>query len=134
MLRYDPLGVHENALGSSRYKLTINVSKDNPVDVLESEDNSELFATLRESYRLIVKKHWPMVTEWLDVLMKADHGAGEQRTEYDRLLKLVIDLKRGVADAKIKSEDLGVNMETMYGKTTRTSCSLLPRLFYYHSL
>ncbi|KAF9360801.1 hypothetical protein BGX34_007499, partial [Mortierella sp. NVP85] len=111
MLRYDPLGVHDNALGSTRYKLTINVSKDNPVDVMESE----LFATLRESYRLIVKKHWPMVTEWLDVLMKADHGAGEQRTEYDRLLKLVIDLKRGVADAKIKSEDLGINMETMYG-------------------
>ncbi|KAG0205642.1 hypothetical protein BGX31_002909, partial [Mortierella sp. GBA43] len=114
ILAYDPLGVHDNALGSTRYKLTIQVNKDNPVDVTETEGNSELYATLRESYRLIVKKHWPIVTEWLDALMKADHG-GEQRAEYDRLLKLAIDLKRGVADAKSKSEDLGINMETMYG-------------------
>jgi hypothetical protein len=117
ILAHDPLGVHDNALGSTRYKLTIQVNKDNPVDVTETEENSELYATLRESYRLIVKKHWPMVTEWLDALMKADHGLGEQRAEYDRLLKLAIDLKRGVADAKSKSEDLGINMETMYGKT-----------------
>ncbi|KAF9933478.1 hypothetical protein FBU30_005319 [Linnemannia zychae] len=113
--QYDPMGVHENALGSSRYKLTINVNKDNPVDVQESEENSEVFTTLRECYRLIVKKHWPKITEWMDVLMKADHEPGEQRAEYDRLLKKVIDLKKCVTDSKGKSEDLGVNMETMYG-------------------
>ncbi|KAG0267612.1 hypothetical protein BG011_002920 [Mortierella polycephala] len=114
-MQHDPLGVFENALGSNRYKLTINVNKDNPVDVEESEENSEVFTTLRECYRLIVKKHWPMVMEWLDVLMKADRESGERRQEYDRLLKLAIDLKKGVADAKSKSEDLGVNMDTMYG-------------------
>ncbi|KAF9150351.1 hypothetical protein BG015_007836 [Linnemannia schmuckeri] len=113
--QYDPMGVHDNALGTNRYKLTINVNKDNPVEVLESEDNAEVFTTLRECYRLIVKKHWPKVTEWMDVLMKADHEPGEQRAEYDRLLKKVIDLKKSVADAKGKSEDLGVNMDTMYG-------------------
>lgn len=121
MLMHDPLGVHDNALGSNRYKLTINVSKDNPVDVTESEDNSELFGTLRECFRLIVKKHWPMVTEWLDIIIKADHGPGEERAEYDRLLKLAIDLKRGMTDARSKSEDLGVNMETMYGKMETTT-------------
>ncbi|KAF9186385.1 hypothetical protein BGZ50_002480 [Haplosporangium sp. Z 11] len=114
-MRHDPLGVFENALGSNRYKLTINVNKDNPVDVEESEENSEVFTTLRECYRLIVKKHWPMVMEWLDVLMKADRESGERRQEYDRLLRSAIDLKKGVADAKSKSEDLGVNMDTMYG-------------------
>lgn len=113
--QYDPMGVHDNALGTNRYKLTINVNKDNPVDVQESEDNAEIFTTLRECFRLIVKKHWPKVTEWMDVLMRADHEPGEQRAEYDRLLKKVIDLKKSVADAKGKSEDLGVNMETMYG-------------------
>ncbi|KAF9898868.1 hypothetical protein EC991_010199, partial [Linnemannia zychae] len=111
----DSLGVYDNALGTNRYKLTINVNKDNPVDVHESEDNAEVFTTLRECYRLIVKKHWPKVSEWMDVLMKADHEPGEQRAEYDRLLKKAIDLKKGVADAKSKSEDLGVNMDTMYG-------------------
>ncbi|KAF9543920.1 hypothetical protein EC957_000371 [Mortierella hygrophila] len=113
--QYDPMGVHDNALGTNRYKLTINVNRDNPVDVQESEDNAEVFTTLRECYRLIVKKHWPKVTEWMDVLMKADHEPGEQRAEYDRLLKKAIDLKKSVTDAKSKSEDLGVNMETMYG-------------------
>ncbi|KAF9428176.1 hypothetical protein BGZ94_003182 [Podila epigama] len=116
ILRHDPVGVYENALGSSRYKLEINVSKDNPVDVTESADNSEVFATLRECYRLIVKKHWPLVMGWLDILMKVDQGpTGEERANYDRILRLVIDLKRDVADAKSKSEDLGVNMDTMYG-------------------
>ncbi|KAG0325574.1 hypothetical protein BGZ99_000457 [Dissophora globulifera] len=113
--RHDPIGVYDNALGSNRYKLTINVSKENPVDVEESDDNSELFITLRECYRLIVKKHWPLVMEWLDVLMKADHESGPQRAEYDRLLRMTIDLKKGIADAKGKCEDLGVNMDTMYG-------------------
>ncbi|KAK3848172.1 MAG: hypothetical protein J3R72DRAFT_430013 [Linnemannia gamsii] len=113
--QYDSMGVHDNALGTNRYKLTINVNKDNPVDVQESEDNAEVFTTLRECYRLIVKKHLPKVTEWMDVLIKADHEPGEQRAEYDQLLKKAIDLKKGVADAKGKSEDLGVNMDTMYG-------------------
>lgn len=113
--QYDTMGIRENALGTNRYKLTINVNKDNPVDVQESEDNAEVFTTLRECYRLVVKKHWPKVTEWMDVLMKADHEPGEQRAEYDRLLKKAIDLKKSVADAKGKSEDLGVNMDTMYG-------------------
>ncbi|KAF9312389.1 hypothetical protein BG003_006324 [Podila horticola] len=113
--RHDPVGVYDNALGSSRYRLEIAVSKDNPVNVAESEDNAEVFATLREGYRLIVKKHWPLVMGWLDVLMKVDQEPGEARAVYDRLLRLVIDLKRDVADAKSKSEDLGVNMDTMYG-------------------
>ncbi|KAF8937109.1 hypothetical protein BGZ58_003247 [Dissophora ornata] len=121
MLRHDPVGVYANALGSNRYKLTINVNKENPVDVMESEENSELFATLRECYRLIVKKHWPLIMGWLDVLMKADHEPGEQRAEYDRLLRLAIDLKKGVTDAKSKSEDLGVNMDTMYGPNEHES-------------
>ncbi|KAG0368110.1 hypothetical protein BGZ54_002633 [Gamsiella multidivaricata] len=121
MLRHDPIGVFDNALGSNRYKLTINVNRENPVDIAETEDNSELFATLRECYQLIVKKHWPIVMEWLDVLMKADHEPGPQRAEYDRLLKMAIDLKKGVADAKSKSEDLGVNMDTMYGPNERDS-------------
>ncbi|KAG0032588.1 hypothetical protein BGZ82_006477 [Podila clonocystis] len=114
--RHDPMGVYDNALGSSRYRLEINVSKDNSVEVAESEDNAEVFATLREGYRLIVKKHWPLVMGWLDVLMKVDQEPGGQgRAVYDRLLRLAIDLKRDVADAKSKSEDLGVNMDTMYG-------------------
>lgn len=114
--RHDPVGVHDMALGSSRYKLTIEVNKENPVDIQESEDNSELFATLRECYRLIVKRHWPLVMDWLDVFMKADRETGSQSVEYDRLLKLAINLKKDVSDAKSKSEDLGINMDTMYGK------------------
>ncbi|KAG0045270.1 hypothetical protein BGZ83_009500 [Gryganskiella cystojenkinii] len=115
LLRHDPVGVHDMALGSNRYKLTIEVNKENPVDVQESEDNSELFATLRECYRLIVKKHWPLVMDWLDAFMKADRETGSQSADYDRLLKLAINLKRDVSDAKSKSEDLGINMDTMYG-------------------
>jgi len=116
LIRHDPMGVYDNALGSNRYKLTIEVNRENPVDVQESEDNSELFATLRECYRLIVKKHWPLVMDWLDAFMKADTEAGVPRAEYDRVLKMAINLKKDVADAKSKSEDLGVNMDTMYGK------------------
>ncbi|KAG0000384.1 hypothetical protein BGZ80_000621 [Entomortierella chlamydospora] len=119
--RHDPIGVYENALGSNRYKLTINVNRDNPVDVTESEDNTELFTTLRECYLLIIKKHLPMVVEWLDVLMKADHEPGEQRLEYDRLLRMAIDFKKNVVDAKSKCEDLGVNMDTMYGPDENNS-------------
>ncbi|KAF9586131.1 hypothetical protein BGW38_009401, partial [Lunasporangiospora selenospora] len=116
ILRHDPLGVHENALGSTRYKLTISLSKSHPVDVAESEDNAELFVTLREGYRLIVKKHWPLVMQWHDVFIKADHDQNTQeRSEYNRLLRLAIELKRNISDAKIKCEDLGVNMDTMYG-------------------
>lgn len=116
LIRHDPMGVYDNALGSNRYKLTIEVNRENPVDVKESEENSELFATLRECYRLIVKKHWPLVMDWLDSFMKVDTEAGVPRAEYDRLLKLAINLKKDVADAKSKSEDLGVNMDTMYGE------------------
>ncbi|KAI8351598.1 hypothetical protein B0O80DRAFT_427805 [Mortierella sp. GBAus27b] len=117
--KYEKAAAEMNEVADSiqeniRNMLTIQVNKDNPVDVTETEENSELYATLCESYPLIVKKDWPIVTEWLDALMKVDHG-GEQRAEYDRLLKLAIDLKRSVADAKSKSEDLGINMETMYG-------------------
>ncbi|KAF9435864.1 hypothetical protein BGZ76_005361 [Entomortierella beljakovae] len=119
--RHDPMGVYENALGSSRYRLTINVSKDNPVDIAESEENTELFVTLRECYRLIVKKHWPIIMGWLDVLMKADYEPGEQGSEYERLLKTAIDLKKIVVDAKSKSEDLGVNIDTMYGPDDQAS-------------
>ncbi|KAF9950840.1 hypothetical protein BGZ70_001205 [Mortierella alpina] len=114
-LQHDPLGVRDNALGSNRYKLTISLDRDNVVDVHESEENAELFATLRECYRLIIKKHWPLVMHWLDVMMKVDQEPGESRAEYDRLLKLAIDLKKGVVEAKAKSEDLGINMDTMYG-------------------
>ncbi|KAG0215947.1 hypothetical protein BGX28_007173 [Mortierella sp. GBA30] len=120
-LRYDPLGVMDNALGSNRYRLTISLGKDNLVDVHESEENAELFMTLRECYRLIIKKHWPMVMEWLDILMKVDQEPGEHRAEYDRLLKLLIDLKKGLTDAKAKSEDLGINMDTMYGPNEHDS-------------
>ncbi|KAF9171162.1 hypothetical protein BGX21_009946 [Mortierella sp. AD011] len=119
--RHDPIGVYENALGSNRYKLTINVNRDNPVDVTESDDNTELFTTLRECYLLIIKKHLPMVVEWLDVIMKADHEPGEQRLEYDRLLRTAIDFKKNVKDAKSKCEDLGVNMDTMYGPDENNS-------------
>ncbi|KAI8351606.1 hypothetical protein B0O80DRAFT_499993 [Mortierella sp. GBAus27b] len=117
--KYEKAAAEMNEVADSiqeniRNMLTIQVNKDNPVDVTETEENSELYATLCESYPLNVKKDWPIVTEWLDALMKVDHG-GEQRAEYDRLLKFAIDLKRGVADAKSKSEDLGINMETMYG-------------------
>ncbi|KAI8351613.1 hypothetical protein B0O80DRAFT_427820 [Mortierella sp. GBAus27b] len=117
--KYEKAAAEMNEVADSiqeniRNMLTIQVNKVNPVDVTETEENSELYATLCESYPLIVKKDWPIVTEWLDALMKADHG-GEQRAEYDRLLKFAIDLKRGVADAKSKSEDLGINMETMNG-------------------
>ncbi|KAF9371789.1 hypothetical protein CPB97_001716 [Podila verticillata] len=115
LYRHDPMGVYDNALGSSRYRLEINVSKDHPVNVAESEDNAEVFSTLREGYRLIIKKHWPLVMGWMDVLMKVDQEPGEARAVYDRLLRLVIDLKRDLADAKSKSEDLGVNIDTMYG-------------------
>ncbi|KAF9573559.1 hypothetical protein EC968_008428 [Mortierella alpina] len=114
-LQHDPLGVRDNALGSNRYKLTISLDKDNVVDVHESEENAELFVTLRECYRLIIKKHWPLVMDWLDVLMKVDQEPGESRAEYDRLLRLAIDLKKGIVEAKAKSEDLGINMDTMYG-------------------
>lgn len=122
--RHDPMGIYDNALGSSRYRLEINVSKDNPVNVAESEDNAEVFATLREGYRLIIKKHWPLVMGWMDVLMKVDQEPGEARAVYDRLLRLVIDLKREVADAKSKSEDLGVNIDTMYGMSKKEHLGL----------
>ncbi|KAF9971288.1 hypothetical protein BGZ73_005811, partial [Actinomortierella ambigua] len=112
---HDPMGVLTNALGSSRYKLTVDVSKDNPIQVIETPENTELFATLRESYRLIVSKQWPLATRWMDLLEDVDKEISDnQRERFEQIFKVVADLKESLLDAKIKSEDLGVNMETMY--------------------
>ncbi|KAG0231524.1 hypothetical protein BGW42_000169 [Actinomortierella wolfii] len=115
-VHHDPLGVFENALGSSRYKLTVNVSKTKPFEVTETPENTELFSSLRESYRLIISKQWPLVKRWMDLLENVDKEiADSERDNFEKILAVVADLKESLEDAKFKSEDLGVNMETMYG-------------------
>ncbi|KAF9160685.1 hypothetical protein DFQ26_005277 [Actinomortierella ambigua] len=114
---HDPMGVLVNALGSSRYKLTVNVSKDNPIQVIETPENANLFTALRESYRLIIGKQWPLVSRWMDLLEEVDKVAldDSQRERFEHTLNVVAELKESILDARMKSEDLGINIETMYG-------------------
>lgn len=61
-----------HGLGSSRYRLTIDLSTEQPVDVQESVDNEVVYENLREYYGVLSKNHIKLVKEWLDGLVKSD--------------------------------------------------------------
>ncbi|RUP47848.1 hypothetical protein BC936DRAFT_145270 [Jimgerdemannia flammicorona] len=94
-----------HGLGSSRYRLTIHLSAENPMDVSETADNEAVYENLREYYGVLTKKHVDVVAGWLDGLMKSESEHSEAR---DSMLKKVIDLKNALRVAKNKSELVGL--------------------------
>ncbi|RUS21680.1 hypothetical protein BC937DRAFT_91887 [Endogone sp. FLAS-F59071] len=94
-----------HGLGSSRYRLTIDLSTEQPVDVPESADNEAVYENLREYYGVLSKKHMELVKEWLDGLVKSD---SEDKNARNEMLKKVIDLRNALREAKRKFELLGL--------------------------
>ena len=58
--------VQEHGLFSRNYNISINVGPINP-QIRETEENSDIFTTLRDSAHLVKNKYIPLVIEWLEV-------------------------------------------------------------------
>lgn len=72
----------------------------------ETTDNSAVFETLRDLYKLVASNHIKSTQEWLSVLMRVD--TPDTRTR-DALLKDVIDLRTQLLDSLAKCESLGID-------------------------
>lgn len=80
----------------------------------ETTDNSAVFETLRDLYKLVASNHLRTTQEWLSVLMRVDTSESQPR---DALLKEVIDLRTQLLDSLAKCESLGID------RTERASAS-----------
>lgn len=92
--------VHENALGSSSYSLTIEVP--GILSGLENEENRAMFDSLRDNFKLLVKHYLPLVCRYLSVLTKT--GGPEE------VIRSAIDRKTQVLRYKEKCELLGISI------------------------
>lgn len=80
----------------------------------ETADNSAVFETLRDLYKLVASNHLRTTQEWLSVLMRVDTSDPRPR---DALLKEVIDLRTKLLDSLSMCENLGID------RTERASTS-----------
>ncbi|KAK9712486.1 hypothetical protein K7432_007106 [Basidiobolus ranarum] len=101
--------VNMHGLGSNRYKITIdlNTAKES-LDINENSENSAIYETLRESYRILDHKHLNQVNDWISQLMKSESHNEQDRND---LLKKAIDLRNALQTAKSKSHDLQIDKE-----------------------
>lgn len=62
-----------HGLGSSRYKIVIDLSEDSLVeDVKETEENKIVFDQLREAYTLLETKHVKQLNNYINSLVKIE--------------------------------------------------------------
>jgi hypothetical protein len=80
----------------------------------ETTDNSAVFETLRDLYKLVASNHLRTTQEWLSILMRVDTSDTRPR---DALLKEVIDLRTQLLGSLGKCESLGID------RTERASTS-----------
>lgn len=72
----------------------------------ETTDNSAVFETLRDLYKLVASNHLRTTQEWLSILMRVDTSDTRPR---DALLKDVIDLRTQLLGSLGKCESLGID-------------------------
>ncbi|KAI7881282.1 hypothetical protein K492DRAFT_206977 [Lichtheimia hyalospora FSU 10163] len=100
-----------HGLASNRYKIEIDLSEDPLGDVHESDENKVLYEQLRESHRLLVNKHMPMLNTWIKSLGRMDHP------DRDKLLKQLLSLKTKIThDTLRKSDLLGIEQQQQDGE------------------
>ena len=58
--------VRQHGLGSQHYRLSIEIN-DQVVELVETNDNTDLLAALKEQCVLMEKKYLPMIQKWLEV-------------------------------------------------------------------
>ena len=59
--------LHEHGFASRGITIPIEISSSSHVDITETEDNSSIIATLRESHHLLTEKYLPAITRWMEV-------------------------------------------------------------------
>lgn len=92
--------MHESALGSNTYSLTIQIPK--TLSDLENEENQAMFDTLRDNYKLLTRHYLPLVSKHLIVLSKT--GGPEE------IIRKAIDQKNRLNQYKDKCELLGISL------------------------
>ncbi|KAG0630471.1 hypothetical protein M758_1G180400 [Ceratodon purpureus] len=83
----------------------------------ETTDNSAVFESLRDLYKLVASSHLRTTQEWLSILMRVDTSDTRPR---DALLKEVIDLRTQLLGSLGKCESLGID-PTERASTSRTA-------------
>ncbi|BAT87841.1 hypothetical protein LR48_Vigan09g163200 [Vigna angularis] len=72
--------------------------------VYENSDNTVVFDTLRELYKLLVAKHLITIQEWISVLVRVEVADNRFR---DSILKEFIDIRNRLKSVKSKCEEAG---------------------------
>ncbi|KAL9320484.1 hypothetical protein ACSQ67_012323 [Phaseolus vulgaris] len=72
--------------------------------VYENSDNTVVFDTLRELYKLLVAKHLISIQEWISVLIRVEVADNRFR---DSILKEFIDIRNRLKSVKSKCEEAG---------------------------
>ncbi|CAM6092114.1 unnamed protein product [Calypogeia fissa] len=72
----------------------------------ESTDNSAVFDTLRDLYKLLTTRQLVNSQEWLTTLMRVDPG--QDRQSRDTLLREIIDLRNHLLQIRTKCEGSGI--------------------------
>ncbi|XP_076436358.1 UV-stimulated scaffold protein A-like [Babylonia areolata] len=91
--------VRTHGLGSRGYNLQLEIGA-SEVHLTETEDNRDLFGSLKDSSCLVSMRYLPQVVRWLEVLSKT----GGSQTE----IKAMIDLKQRLENIKAKCAELRV--------------------------
>ncbi|XP_070183848.1 UV-stimulated scaffold protein A-like isoform X2 [Littorina saxatilis] len=91
--------VRTHGLGNRNYNLQIEIETEG-VRMNETEDNKDLFHSLKDSSCLITMRHLPQVVKWLEVLSKTGGSQAE--------IKSLIDLKVRLEQIRRKCTDLHV--------------------------
>jgi hypothetical protein len=109
--------IHENALASNTYSLTIQIPK--TFSGLENEENQAMFDTLRDNYKLLIRHYVPLVSKYLAILSKT--GGPEE------IIRKAIDQKNRLIQYKDKCELLGISLSA--SDTTQNDDLLDEELF-----
>ncbi|KAI8885060.1 hypothetical protein K501DRAFT_322635 [Backusella circina FSU 941] len=95
-------------LGSSRYTITIEMSKDDVMqDIEETEENKIVFDQLRESFTVLETNYSKQLNKWINTLIKLDL-IGEYKSEKQQLIKELISLKANLTEELDRAKLLGI--------------------------
>eukprot|EP01135_Chromosphaera_perkinsii_P000342 Nk52_evm1s77 gene=Nk52_evmTU1s77 len=99
--------VRRHGLASRHYKLTINLgSRPGRMRVVRNEDNAAILDTLRESIALVGNRYLKNISEWLSVLVKVKANEEPRKSEHERVLKGLIDVKQKLTQTLGQYEEI----------------------------
>ncbi|KAI9030689.1 hypothetical protein CLU79DRAFT_731065 [Phycomyces nitens] len=105
-----------HGLGSSRYQITIDFSKDSAMeDIQETPENTIVYDQLRQGLKLIKKRHLQQLNDWIKVLSKSEYNDKKQK---ESLLKKLIDVKVEMTRVLQKTRLLGITIPDSCPKNT----------------